>query len=177
MSITWKLFTKYLSSSGSKESYFAACTLDLFPLFRSRQLLNPRLGCFQFDQPRNSYMYWGGLHMDVYLVGLHRDVQIEQYLDLEMQLERKLGNHNSCILSNDRHAASRGTNLPASPFDCCVNIKYFGGLLLLRLGLKSEIQFFLIDVFLQIMACKLTNLSGFTPDKNLSCSEAGRRRV
>ena len=40
-------------------------------------------------------------------MGLRRDVQIEQYLDLEMQLERKLGNHNSCVLSNDRHAASR----------------------------------------------------------------------
>ena len=36
---------------------------------------------------------------------------------------------------------------------------------------------FLIDIFLQIMACKLTNLSDFTPDKNLSCSEAGRRRL
>ena len=76
-----------------------------------------------------------------FLVGLHRDVQIEQYLDLEIQLKRKLGNHNSCILSNDRHAASRGTNLPSSPFDCRVNIKYFGGLLPERLGLKSEIKF------------------------------------
>ena len=107
-------------------------SLDLFPFFRSRQLLNPRLGCFQFDQPRNS---------DVNLVGLHKDVQIEQYLDLEMQLECKLGNHNSSILSNDRHAASRGTNLPSSPFDCRVNIKYFGGLLPERLGLKSKIKF------------------------------------
>jgi len=35
----------------------------------------------------------------VYLVGLRRDVEIEQYLDLEMQLERKLGNHNSCVLT------------------------------------------------------------------------------
>ena len=86
-------------------------------------------------------MFWGGLHTDVNLVGLHRDVQIEQYLDLEMQLERKLGNRNSCILSNDSHAASRGTNLPSSPFDCRVNIKYFGGLLPERLGLKSEIKF------------------------------------
>ena len=68
-------------------------------------------------------MYWGGLYTDAYLVGLHRDVKIEQYLDLEMQLERKLGNHNSCILRNDRHAASRGTNLPSSPFDYRVNIK------------------------------------------------------
>ena len=108
-------------------------SFDLFPFFRSRQLLNPRLGCF-LDQPRNSYMYWGGLHTDVYLVGLHRDV-------LETQLEGKLGNHSSCILSNDRHAASRGTNLPSSPFDCRVNIKYFDGLLPERLGIKNEIKF------------------------------------
>ena len=60
----------------------------------------------------------GGLHRDVYLVGLHRDVQIEQYLAMEMQLERKLGNRNSCILSSDRHA-------PSSPFDCRANMKYF----------------------------------------------------
>ena len=33
VSITWKLFIKYLSSSGSKESYFAACFLVPFPLF------------------------------------------------------------------------------------------------------------------------------------------------
>ena len=42
-----------------------------------------------------------GLHMDEYLVGLYSDVQIEQYLALEMQLERKLGNRNRCILSKD----------------------------------------------------------------------------
>ena len=29
----------------------------------------------------------GVLHTDVYLVGLHRDVQIEQYLAMEMQLD------------------------------------------------------------------------------------------
>ena len=40
-----------------------------------------------------------------------------------------------------------------------------------------ESFFSLIDIFLQIMACKLTNLSDFTPDKNLSRSEAGRRRL
>jgi hypothetical protein len=40
-----------------------------------------------------------------------------------MQLERKLGNRNSCILSKDRHAAYRGTNLPSSPFDCRANMK------------------------------------------------------
>ena len=45
----------------------------------------------------------GGLHTDVYLVGLHRDVQIEQSLALETQLERRLGNHNSCSLSKDRY--------------------------------------------------------------------------
>ena len=42
---------------------------------------------------------------------------------------------------------------------------------------KSTQHIFLINIFLQIMACKLTNLSDFTPDKNLSCSEAGRRRL
>ena len=42
---------------------------------------------------------------------------------------------------------------------------------------KNRDQIFLIDIFLQIMACKLTNLSDFTPDKKLSCSEAGRRRL
>ena len=39
--------------------------------------------------------------MDGYLVGSQRDVQIEQYLALEMQLERKLGNCDRCILSKD----------------------------------------------------------------------------
>ena len=42
---------------------------------------------------------------------------------------------------------------------------------------SSSDQIFLIGIFLQIVACKLTNLSNFTPDKNLSCSEAGRRRL
>ena len=65
----------------------------------------------------------GGLHTNVYFVGLHRDVQIEQYLALEIQLERRLGNRNSCSLSKDRYAAYQGTNLPPSPFDCRVNMK------------------------------------------------------
>ena len=45
------------------------------------------------------------------------------------------------------------------------------------LRLKIEIKIFLIDIFLQIiiiMACKLTNLSDFTSNKNLSSSQAGR---
>ena len=40
----------------------------------------------------------GDLHSDVYLVylvALHRNVKIEQYLAPEMMLERKLGNLNS----------------------------------------------------------------------------------
>ena len=41
-------------------------------------------------------------------------------------------------------------------------------------GLKIEI---LTESFLQIMASKLTNLSDFTRDKNLSCFEARRRRL
>ena len=57
----------------------------------------------------------------MYLVGLQRDAQIEQYLAMEIQLERRLGNRNS--LSKDRYAAYRGTNLPSSPFDCRVNMK------------------------------------------------------
>ena len=60
----------------------------------------------------------GGLQTDVYLVGLHRDVRIEQYLALEIQLERRLGSCNSCSLSKDRYVAYRGTTLPSSPFDC-----------------------------------------------------------
>ena len=31
------------------------------------------------------------------------DVQIEQHLALEMPLERKLGNRNSCIVSKNRY--------------------------------------------------------------------------
>ena len=66
----------------------------------------------------------GGLHTDVYVVGLHRDVQIEpEYLALEIQVERRLGNRNSCRLSKDRYAVYRGTNLPSSPFDCRVKMK------------------------------------------------------
>ena len=42
-----------------------------------------------------------GLYLDVYLVGLHRNVQIKQYLALEMQLERKLGNRDRFIRSKD----------------------------------------------------------------------------
>lgn len=49
----------------------------------------------------------GGLHTDVFLVGLHRDVQIEQYLALEMQLERKLESRISCILSKDSRSIPR----------------------------------------------------------------------
>ena len=68
----------------------------------------------------------------VFLVGLHRDVQIGQYLALEFQLERKLGNRNNCILSKDRHAANRGTNLPCSLYDSRANIK----IILAGVGLK-----------------------------------------
>ena len=41
-----------------------------------------------------------------------------------------------------------------------------------RRNIPEKNFFFLIHIFLQIMACKLTNLSDITPDKNLSCSEA-----
>ena len=58
----------------------------------------------------------GGLDTNVHLVGLHRDVQIEQYLALKIQLERRLGNSNSCSPSKNRYAAYRCTNLPSSPF-------------------------------------------------------------
>ena len=65
----------------------------------------------------------GGLHTDVCFVGLHRNVQIEQFLALEIQLERRLGNSNSCSLSKDRYAAYQGTNLPSPPFAFCANMK------------------------------------------------------
>ena len=44
---------------------------------------------------------------------------------MEMQLERKLGNRYSYILSKDRHTAYPGTNLPSSR--CEANMKNFGG--------------------------------------------------
>ena len=46
-----------------------------------------------------------------------------QYLALEIQLKRRLRNHNRCSLSNDHYAAYRGTNLPSSPFDSRSNMK------------------------------------------------------
>ena len=58
--------------------------------------------------------------------------------------------------------------------------KNFSGLrteILANTPTKNRDQIFLTDIFLQIMACKLTNLSDFTPDKNLSCFEVGRRRL
>ena len=58
----------------------------------------------------------------------HRDIQIEQYLNLGIQLKPKIhGSYNSCILSilsTDRYAASRGTNPLPSPFDCRIKMKY-----------------------------------------------------
>ena len=60
----------------------------------------------------------------------HVNVQIERYLDLEIQLKRNLESHNNCflsILSTERRAPSRGTNLLPSLFNCLVKIKYFGG--------------------------------------------------
>ena len=83
-----------------------------------------------------------GLHTYVYLVGLRRDVGIEQYLDLEMQLERKLGNHNSCVLSNDRHAASEGRIFHLHRLIAAQILNKFGRLLTERLRLKIEIKFY-----------------------------------
>ena len=58
----------------------------------------------------------------------HRDIQIEQYLNLGIQLTPKIhGSYNSCILSilsTDRYAASRGTNPLPSLFDCRIKMKY-----------------------------------------------------
>ena len=58
----------------------------------------------------------------------HRDIQIEQYLNLGIQLKPKIhGSYNSCILSilsTDRYAASRGTNPLPSLFDCRIKMKY-----------------------------------------------------
>ena len=65
----------------------------------------------------------GGLHTDVYLVGLYSVFgRFEQYLALEMQLESKLGTVIVAVLSRVRHAAYRDTNLPSSPFDCRVSM-------------------------------------------------------
>ena len=90
----------------------------------------------------------------------------------ERQLERKLGNRNSCILSKDRYALYRGRNLPSLPFDCRATKKQFRRASDWNTPTKNRGQIFLIEIVLQIMVCKLTNLSDFTPDKNLSCSEA-----
>ena len=81
-----KLFIKPINSPNTAlppaSRTLPLVSLDLCPFFHSRLLLNPQLGCFQLDQSWcNLYMYSadsGGLHMDVDLVGLHRDVQIEQ---------------------------------------------------------------------------------------------------
>ena len=58
----------------------------------------------------------------------HRDIQIEQYLNLGIQRKPKIhGSYNSCILSilsTDRYAASRGTNPLPSLFDCRIKMKY-----------------------------------------------------
>ena len=58
----------------------------------------------------------------------HRDIQIEQYLNLGIQLKPKIHeSYNSCILSilsTDRYAASRGTNPLPSLFDCRIKMKY-----------------------------------------------------
>ena len=58
----------------------------------------------------------------------HRDIQIEQHLNLGIQLKPKIhGSYNSCILSilsTDRYAATRGTNPLSSLFDCRIKMKY-----------------------------------------------------
>ena len=54
------------------------------------------------------------------------DLKIEQNLDLGIQLKRKIGSHNHCILSipgTARPTAPCGTNLPSSLFDCRVEMK------------------------------------------------------
>ena len=58
----------------------------------------------------------------------HRDIQIEQHLNLGIQRKPKIhGSYNSCILSilsTDRYAATRGTNPLSSLFDCRIKMKY-----------------------------------------------------
>ena len=77
-------------------------------------------------------------------------------------------------MSSDCQAASRDTNLPSSPFECRITIvKYCDRF---QPAWKWD-QILLIDVYPQIVACKLKNLSDFTPDINFSSSEAGRRRL
>ena len=68
------------------------------------------------------------------------NVQIEQYLDLEIQLKRNLESHNNCflsILSTDRRAPSRGTNLLPSLFNCLVKIKNILAAICLAFSFKS----------------------------------------
>ena len=53
------------------------------------------------------------------------DIQIEQYFSLGIRLKRKLGSHNSCIMSKqgtDHHDVSQSTNLLPSPFACRLKI-------------------------------------------------------
>ena len=67
------------------------------------------------------------------------DIQIDQYLSLRIWLKRKLGSHNSCIMSKqgtDHHDVSWSTNLLPSPFACRLKIKYFGDLLPVRVTFK-----------------------------------------
>ena len=47
----------------------------------------------------------------------------------------------------------------SSLFDCRVKVKYFGGLLPVRLAFEKRNQVLLTDVFLQIVARKLKNMS------------------
>ena len=119
----WRHALQALSSySGLTESYFAACFFRPFLIF----LLLSALESSTWQLLIWSSVYLadlGGLRTDVYLVSLHRDVKIDQYLAVEMQLECRLGNSNSCIPSKDRHAAYWDTNFPPAPFDCSTNMK------------------------------------------------------
>ena len=64
--------------------------------------------------------------------------------------------------------------ITSSPFECRITIvKYCDRF---QPAWKWD-QILWIDVYLQIVACKLKNLSDFTPDINFSSSEAGRRRL
>ena len=78
----------------------------------------------------------------------------EVYLDMEILLERKIGNHDCCILSvlsTDHHSCSiqRYESSVITIFDYYVKVNFsFGGLPLERFKFRKGYQIFLINIFL-----------------------------
>ena len=87
----------------------------------------------------------------------YMDVQSDPgvYLDMEIQLERKIGSFNDCsilsVLSTDHHSCSiqrYKSSVWLLPFDYYVKCKYFGFLLHQWLTFRKWDWIFLINVFL-----------------------------